>query len=145
MYTRTWAAATLTAGLSWTMTAPALASDSTSARSVEWSTQLETASAEGQRWTEPTSNGITRTLVLNGTLSSTGDTCYALWTQFVHDLAPGPVRKQAENCGPGHVPVEIRQAYQPTTTGYVMICKGTTNTEKCAPRENITWWPISQS
>ncbi|MFJ3932646.1 hypothetical protein [Streptomyces sp. NPDC090029] len=145
MHARTWTATALAAGLSFATAVPALASDTTSVRAVEWSTEFETASASGQRWTEPTNNGVTRDLIVNGTLANTGDACYALWTQFVYDLAPGPMRKQAEICGPGSVPVDVRQPYMSTTTGYVMICKGTASTDECSPRESITWWPISTS
>lgn len=146
MRTHVWVTpAVLATGLALAITAPASASEDTSARTVEWSTEFETAAAAGQRWTEPGSSGLTRDLVLSGTLSSTGDNCYSLWTRFVFDLAPGPTRKQAQICGPGTVDVDARQAYRPTTTGSLTICKGTENTKECAPWENITWWPINQN
>lgn len=104
--------AVVATGLALAIAAPASASEDTSARTVEWSTDFETAAAAGQRWTEPGSSGLTRDLVLSGTLSSTGDNCCSLWTRFVSDLAPGPTRKQAQICGPGTVDVDARQAHQ---------------------------------
>jgi len=146
MRTRVWAApAAVVAGLALALAAPASASEAPSASGVEWSSQFETATAAGQRWTEPGTSAITRDLVINGTLSNTGENCYTVWTSFVFDFAPGPIRKQAQICGPGAVDFNARQAYRPTTTGYLTVCKGTEDTSECAPWENITWWPINQN
>lgn len=96
--------------------------------------------------TDPSgSTPISRDPVLQGTLSNASDGCYALWTKFTFDFVPGPVRQQATICGPGSVDIDVRQAYQPTTTGSVTICKGTTDTSSCTPWTNITRWPIDQT
>jgi hypothetical protein len=146
MRTRVWTTpAVAAASLVLALAAPASASEAASASTVEWSSEFETAAAAGQRWTEPGSSTITRDLVLSGTLSNTGDNCYSVWTRFMFDFVPGPTRKQAQICGPGTVDVTTRQAYQPTTTGYLTVCKGTENTSQCAPWESITWWPINQN
>lgn len=84
------ARAVVVAGLASATAVPAAASEDTSARSAEWSAEFGTAAAAGQRWTEPGSSGLTRDLVLSGTLSHHDDGCYSLWARFVFDLAPGP-------------------------------------------------------
>jgi hypothetical protein len=146
MRTRIWMTTVIAAtGLALSTTVPATADERTPTRTVEWAAGHQTAAAEGERWTEPGSTPLAGNLVLSGTLSNTSDNCYSLWTRFVFDLAPGPTRKQAEICGPGTVDVNVRHAYQLTTTGYVTVCTGTENTNDCAPWENITWWPISQN
>lgn len=123
----------------------ASADDSRPAAAVEWSAGLETATAAGERWLEPTDDVISSDLVLEGTLTNTGSGCYAVWTRFVFDFMPGPVRKQAEICGPGTAEVNVRQVYWVTTTGGLTVCKGTENTEECAPWESITHWPGGDS
>ncbi len=130
-------------GLALVLTTPASASEVRSAAGVEWSTEFETATAAGLRWIEP-SGSFSDDLVLDGTLSNTGDGCYAVWTMFIDDFAGSPASKQAEICGPGSVAVDVREDYDVTTTGYLWICKGTAATSDCAPWETITWWPINQ-
>ncbi|MFB6876048.1 hypothetical protein [Streptomyces sp. NPDC056323] len=107
------------------LSVPASAGEVPSASGVEWSSEFETAVAAGQRWTEEGGSALTGDLVIAGTLSSSGDNCYSVWTRFVFDFAPGPIRKQAQICGPGSAEVNARQAYQPTATGYLTVCKGT--------------------
>jgi hypothetical protein len=147
MRTRIWAT-TAAAGCLLLTTAgtaaAASADDSKPARTVEWSVGLESATAAGERWTEPRSTGFSSDLVLSGTLSNTGQGCYSVWTKFTFDFISGPIRKHAEICGPGNVEVNVRQAYQLTTTGSLTVCKGISDTKECAPWENITWWPINQ-
>ena len=86
MRARVWTApAVAAAGLVLALAAPASADEEASVAGVEWSSEFETAIAAGQRWTEPGSSGLTRDLVLSGTLSTTGDGCYSPWTRFVFD------------------------------------------------------------
>ncbi|MFC9752183.1 hypothetical protein [Streptomyces sp. NPDC056921] len=133
------------AGVLLGVTVPAHAADSDRpARTVAWAAAYGTASAGGERWTEPGGTGFSTDLVVLGKLSNTGEGCYSLWTRFTFDLAPGLVRKQAEVCGPGTVDVDLRQRYQLTTTGSLTVCRGTENAEDCAPWQSITSWPISR-
>lgn len=120
-------------------TSATAADGSKPARSVAWSAGHETATATGERWIEQP-----RSLVISGRLSNTGAGCYSVWTRFINDFAPGPLRKQAEVCGPGTVDVKARQAYQLTTTGQLTVCKGTENAKDCGPWQNITSWPVNR-
>jgi hypothetical protein len=124
---------------------PASAVATESARAsgpVPWSAQYATASASGERWTEGT--GPTPTLVIKGKLSNSAEGCYSLWTKFNADLVPGVPRKQAELCGPGSVPVEVRRSYSFTTTGSLTVCRGTQNTQQCGPWQSVTSWPVTK-
>ncbi|MFJ6630842.1 hypothetical protein ACIQMR_05420 [Streptomyces sp. NPDC091376] len=78
-------------------------------------------------------------------LSNTGAGCYSVWTRFTNDLAPGPLAKQAQVCGPGTVGAEARQTYRLTTTRQFTVCKGTENTKDCDPWHNITSWPVNRA
>ncbi len=138
------AAVAATGALFATVTPAAAADGGKPARTVEWSTAHATAAATGERWTEPTSTWLSRDLVLSGKLSNTGEGCYSLWTQFTFDLVPTPARKQAEVCGPGAVDVNVRQAYKPTSTGQLAVCKGTKDVKDCGPGQNITSGPVNR-
>jgi hypothetical protein len=123
--------------------ASAVATESAGASGpVPWSAPYATASASGERWTERT--GPTPTLVIKGKLSNSAEGCYSLWTKFNADLVPGVPRKQAELCGPGSVPVEVRRSYSFTTTGSLTVCKGTQNTQQCGPWQSVTSWPVTK-
>ncbi|MEU9559357.1 hypothetical protein [Streptomyces fumanus] len=143
--TRTWAAAAVAALGLLAATAGPVAADAPAraAATVPWSVSLDTASAAGERWTEPTQYPSSPDLVVSGTLTNTGTGCYAVWTRFFRDFSAGPVTKRAELCGPGTAAVAARQRYDYLTTGYVTVCRGTADTSDCAPWTNITWWPIA--
>ncbi|MGW1882767.1 hypothetical protein [Streptomyces sp. NPDC001970] len=133
-------AAAAAVGALLTVATPATAADVTKpARTVAWSAGHETATATGERWIEQP-----RDLVISGKLSNTGEGCYSVWTRFVNDLAPGPLRKQAEVCGPGTVDVTARQAHRLTSSGRLTVCKGTENMRDCGPWQNITSWPANR-
>lgn len=137
-----WAVVAAAIGALVTGAPPATALD---AEAVAWSVGHQTAVASGERWTEPGSTRLSTDLVISGKLSNSGEGCYSLWTRFVFDLGPGRVLRQAEICGSGTVDVDVRQAYQTTTTGSLTVCKGTVDTTDCASWQNITWWPIDTS
>ncbi|MER6614567.1 hypothetical protein [Streptomyces xantholiticus] len=139
MRARTPVAAAAAVGALLAVATPATAADgSKPARTVAWSAGHESAGAAGERWMEQPGD-----LVISGKLSNTGEGCYAVWTRFVNDFAPGPLRKQAEVCGAGTVDVHVRQAYRPTTTGRLTVCKGTEDVKDCGPWQNITSWPVN--
>lgn len=140
MHARIPVAAAAAVGALLALAAPATAADGGKpARTVAWSAGHESATAAGERWIEPPGN-----LVISGKLSHTGEGCYSVWTRFVNDLAPGPLRKQAEVCGSGTVDVKVRQAYRLTTTGRLAVCKGTEDVRDCGPWQNITSWPVNR-
>jgi hypothetical protein len=129
MRLRTWAAASAVTSA---LLAGTASGSAAAAEPVPWSVQHQTATASGQRWIEPNGMILWRDLVITGKFSNTGDGCYSLWTQFVHDLAPGPALKRAEVCGTAPVDLNLRQPIQLTTGVYVTVCKGTKDTSDCA-------------
>ncbi|WP_328394163.1 hypothetical protein OHS70_05305 [Streptomyces sp. NBC_00390] len=140
MHARVPVSAAAAVGALLTLGTPATAADGTQpSRTVAWSAGHQSATAAGERWIEQP-----RYLVISGKLSNTGTGCYAVWTRFYNDFVPGPLRKQAEVCGPGTVDVTARQAYQLTTTGQLTVCKGTEDTKDCGPWQNITSWPVNR-
>ncbi|SFL33866.1 hypothetical protein [Streptomyces pini] len=143
MRTRTAATATATAAVA-LLAATAVPANAAAPAAVGWSVQHGTAAATGERWTEPSGGWPSSTLVIEGELTNTGAGCYSVWTRFVYDLAPGPVRKHAEICGPGSVEVDVRQSYWITTTGSITVCRGTEDTSDCGTWRSVTTWPANR-
>ncbi|MEV7616410.1 hypothetical protein [Streptomyces sp. NPDC089799] len=97
-----------------------------------WSVSHGPAVADGTRWTEPNTGGsFSQTVSLQGEFRSTGPDCYSLRAITITDLAPGPSRKVATQCGEGGQPVSFKVTFfMPTTTNYLVICKeGGTKTD----------------
>ncbi|MFI8392786.1 hypothetical protein [Streptomyces sp. NPDC085540] len=120
-----------------------LAGSPSAAAGLPWSATHGTATAGGSRWLEKAAGILSSTLVVEGEIKNTGFGCYSLWTMTVHDLAPGPARKVATQCGPGTEPVSFKTSYAPTTTGYVHICKDDAS-GGCGQQTSITTWPIQK-
>lgn len=140
MRSRTLKVLTVTAA---SATAVLLAGSPSSASGVLWSAAHGTATAGGTRWLEKGTGILSSTLAVEGELKNTGPGCYSLWTMTIHDLAPGPARKIATQCGPGTKSVSFRTFYAPTTTGYVHICKDDAP-DGCGRQTSITTWPIQK-
>ncbi|MEV6675758.1 hypothetical protein AB0N09_02675 [Streptomyces erythrochromogenes] len=120
------------------------ASTSTAAAGgVPWKVNHGTATAEGTRWLEKGEGPLRTSLVIKGELKNTGNDCYSVWLQFNYDMAPGPGRKHATQCGPGTVEVNFRTTYWPLTTGSVYICKDEPG-KGCGQSTPVTSWPVQK-
>ncbi|MFJ6940079.1 hypothetical protein [Streptomyces sp. NPDC101132] len=139
MRTRSWAVA---AAAATALVTTAAASPASAAGGVPWSVGHGTARAEGERSIGRSGGGVPE-VRMNGTLTRTGDGCSSVWLAMQFDFVPAPPRKQAEVCGDGTVPVDIRFLLRsPTTTARLTVCQGTENTRDCAPWQSVTHWPI---
>ncbi|MGW1372912.1 hypothetical protein ACWD6P_01340 [Streptomyces sp. NPDC002446] len=134
------AAALLTLGQS-----SATAAGVTSAGSgVPWTATYGTATASGTRSVQSGDGSMFSKLVIKGDFKNTGKDCYSVWTQWTHDLAPGPPIKRATLCGKGTQAVDLSLgSYTFTTTGSVFICRGDKDTKDCGERESLTSWPVN--
>ncbi|WP_329381403.1 hypothetical protein OG625_17220 [Streptomyces sp. NBC_01351] len=119
------------------------ATTSAAAGGVPWKVDHGTATAEGTRWLEKGEGVLYSNLVIKGELKNTGSDCYSVWFQFNYDMAPGPGRKHATQCGPGTVEVNFTTMYRPLTTGSVYICKDEPG-KGCGQSRTITSWPIQK-
>lgn len=114
------------------------------AAAVQWSAAHGASTASGTRWTEP--SGIGNALVVEGELRGTGAGCSSVWVQWTRDLAPGPYRVHATQCGDEVTPVRIRlDPYWPTTTGRLKVCRGTADMNDCGPSISLTSWPVGNA
>ncbi|MEU9123246.1 hypothetical protein AB0C96_25835 [Streptomyces sp. NPDC048506] len=111
---------------------------------VPWKATHGTATASGTRSLEAKSGSMSSKLVIKGNFKNTGNDCYSVWTQWTHDMMPGPAVKRATLCGKGTQPVDLSlDNYSLTTTGDVFICRGDKDTKDCGERETLTSWPIN--
>ncbi|MFD8542422.1 hypothetical protein [Streptomyces sp. NPDC059649] len=114
------------------------------AAAVPWKATHGTATASGTRSLESKAGSMFSKLVVKGDFKNTGEGCYSVWTQWTHDLVPGPPVKRATLCGKGTKSVDLSlDNYSLTTTGSVFICRGDKDTKDCGEQESLTSWPVN--